>query len=297
MVMPCESGNSTPFNKLQTLSIGSRDDKATELTTFDVRNFSRLDGFFGLPQPLSSKPSLRRLDFASVDILDANDIATVVASPWLANLHELHYYRYRESDRPHERTQMIDLVRALEKHTPLLGIFEWSQHDFINIDLIVPPVDFTLEALSDPHGIFPASLRQMTLDKFTVGHMHRLISRLHKAIGEVKNLGEAVSRALRHLASKLKPPKWLTLGIKTDAPRQGEQTEVFELDPEDVVFFRYAADELIKIGLKLNVERMPGSYEPYYKTLIEPGFTAPLPHSETDEEDEDREASLELEDG
>jgi hypothetical protein len=54
---------------------------------------------------------------------------------------------------------------------------------------------------------------------------------------------------------------------------------VFELKPEDVVFFRYAADELQKIDLELTVERMPAAYDDKYMLLVEPGYTAPLPHS------------------
>tara|TARA_R110002003_G_scaffold207_1_gene15976 strand:- start:44746 stop:45138 length:393 start_codon:yes stop_codon:yes gene_type:complete len=114
----------------------------------------------------------------------------------------------------------------------------------IDVDLIVPSTDNTLEALAEPHSLFPGSLRSLTLDSFTVDRSHRLVSKFLREIGDVDNLGEAVSKALKYLASKFKPLKTLTLGIDMDGEYAGRRTKVFELKPEDVVFFRYAAEEL-----------------------------------------------------
>jgi hypothetical protein len=62
------------------------------------------------------------------------------------------------------------------------------------------------------------------LDSFTVDRSHRLVSKFFREIGDVDNLGEAVSKALKYLASKFKPLKTLTLGIDMDGEYEGRRT-------------------------------------------------------------------------
>ncbi|KAH7078388.1 hypothetical protein FB567DRAFT_607574 [Paraphoma chrysanthemicola] len=285
----------------------SNDDSCV-YTTIDIDSSRPREQYFITPAPLPACPSLSKLELSNIGNIDAIDVAAMVASPWLANLRDLSVYScYKRRSGVVGPNIMSNLLRALERNVPFLEAFDWTQHKtygpnfgqfdtfrglknlqclLVDFRLLVPPFNSTLEILDDLHLLFPASLRKLILDNFTVAKIHSLVSKFHRAVGDVGNLGEAVSKALKHLAAKFEPLQRLTLGIdmEGDYDRVSNKIPVLELAAEDVVFLRYAADELVKTGLKLRVERMPGFYDGDYKTLVEPGYTAPLPHSVTSDD-------------
>ena len=91
---------------------------------------------------------------------------------------------------------------------------------------------------------------------------------------------EALQICLASLAAMFPPLKRLALVVimEMDNPRE-DKPRLHELDPVDVTFFRYAADELHKLGVTFEVWRKEGYYEKEKKLLVKKGWTAPLPHS------------------
>jgi hypothetical protein len=148
----------------------------------------------------------------------------------------------------------------------------------IDLDSLVPPKDYNpVEAFSEPYKLFPDSLLNLTIDGIHVREVARQSRMFHRNLGEVNNLSEAVSQALRQLAAKF-ALKRLTLSIIMETVEE-YLTYACELEPEDVVFFRYAADELLKIGLRFEVYREPNSFSSSYALLVEPGWMKRLPHA------------------
>jgi hypothetical protein len=146
----------------------------------------------------------------------------------------------------------------------------------VDLELLVALEDTQLKALFEPRRLFPVSLQNLTVDQICLWRVLEESDRFHNNIEEADSLSEAVSQALCQLAAKF-TLKTLTLAVVLETVKEKDTYHPSGLEPEDVVF-RYAADELLKIGLRLEVHRAPNSFASSYALLIEPGFTKQLPH-------------------
>ncbi|KAI4605584.1 hypothetical protein J4E83_010577 [Alternaria metachromatica] len=266
---------------------------------------------FAYPSPMPAQPVLRRIRFTTTRNITPAIIENMVSNPAMANLRELvvdNCGRSRHNLPLALRgDNLAELLRSLEKHTPLLELLQWSNQKsdrqeghprfdtfkdltnlrqlHIDFDLLVPKSDTNstnLKCLSNPHAVFPASLEDLTLDCIDIDKLHHLVTLLHNTIEESDEMSEteALQICLAALAAMFPPLKRLALVVimEMDNPRE-DAPRLYELDPTDVTFFRYAADELEKLGVTLEVWRKEGYYEKEKKLLVKKGWTAPLPHS------------------
>jgi len=266
---------------------------------------------FAYPSPMPAQPVLHRIQFTTTRNITPTIIQNMVSNTAMANLRELvvdNCGRSRHNLPLALRgDNLAELLRSLEKHAPLLELLQWSNQKsdrqeghprfdtfkdltnlrklHIDFDLLVPKSDTNstnLKCLSNPHAVFPTSLEDLTLDCVDIDKLHHLITTLHDTIEESDEMSEteALQIYLASLAAMFPPLKRLNLVVimEMDNPRE-DAPRLHELDPVDVTFFRYTADELEKLGVTLEVWRKEGYYEKEKKLLVKKGWTAPLPHS------------------
>ncbi|KAI4653392.1 hypothetical protein J4E93_001158 [Alternaria ventricosa] len=276
---------------------------------FDVARTTT--SIFHYPSPMPASPVLRRIQFTTTRNITPAIIQNMVSNPAMANLRELVVDDCGRSIRnlplALRGDNLAELLRSLEKHTPLLELLQWSTQKsdqqeghprfdtfkdltnlrklHIDFDLLVPKSDTNstnLKCLSNPYAVFPASLEDLTLDCVDIDKLHHLITMFHDSIEESDDMSEteALQICLASLAAMFPPLKRLALVVvmEMDNPRE-DAPRLHELDPADITFFRYAADELHKLGITFEVWRKEGHYEKEKKLLVKKGWTAPLPHS------------------
>jgi hypothetical protein len=257
------------------------------------------------PLPMPTLPVLYRVQFTRTENITPAVIREMVSIPAMSNLRELVVDRcgcappWFDSDM-HDNN-LVELLRTLEKHTPLLELFQWSNYPpsegytlfdtfnglehlrklHIDADLLVPHGDTKLGFLSDPHAVFPEHLEELTLDAIRMRPLHKMIRAFHDKLEKAENMSEALQASLAE-AARMFSLKRLSLIIPMESKNTfGDPypTTIYELDPMDVTFFRYAADELKKLGVTLEVYTKAGFYEVSKKVLVKAGWTAPSQHS------------------
>ncbi|KAI4912062.1 hypothetical protein J4E90_006882 [Alternaria incomplexa] len=197
---------------------------------------------------------------------------------------------------------LVELLRSLEKHTPLLELLQWSHQEsnrpeghpqfdtfrdikhlrklHVDFGLLVPHKDTKLKCLSDPHAVIPAHLEHLTLDCFNTDKLHKLVSTFNETVEKAEDMSEteALQANLTILVALFSPLRHLSLIVPMETRNESMNTvTLHELDPVDIVFFRYAADELHKLGVTLEVFSRKGGYEKEKKLLVKKGWTASLP--------------------
>jgi hypothetical protein len=231
------------------------------------------------PLPMPTQPLLRRMILISVADFTPQVLDKVVDNLPLRNLEELVVDKCGRVT-PELPWDLDSLTRTFKEGTPNLESLWWiSQYVdnaialqnyprfrclntldklhtlHVNFDLLVPLDDEYLDALADPHTVFPPHLRDLTLDGCNTNYLNRLIDELHIHIEGANDQTEEADMAVTWLASKF-PLKRLALsGSLESRDSVGAETLPVELEPSDVVFFRYAADVLLKTGLAFEVVR------------------------------------------
>jgi len=313
------TGDNAPFQKVKALTFHgpAAGDFITlvlpTMTSLEVRKTCPMvlyDGtLFKEPLPMPAQPLLRRLVFSETRNLSAELLCRTVQSKLLCNLKELVVDCPRIIS-PDLRCDLDSLIRTLGKRIPGLESLRWTNQTVhenlwnnpdpnrfpqfksfkaltklrklhVDFDLLIHPVDNRLESLADPHTILPDSLEDLTIEDCKEYPLHRLIEKLHKKIECTENLSEEVSMAIAFLASKFTPLKRLALSVALQQLNYaiGGYNVPVELEPSDVVFYRFAADVLVEKGLDFEVYRKPKDFLDVPRLLVKHGFTAPLPHA------------------
>jgi hypothetical protein len=161
---------------------------------------------------------------------------------------------------------------------------------------MVSTADVSLAQLADAHLLYPETFHDFAFDHVSRYRVLRLVSIIHKKIRGSDDEGAALTRILYTLVAEFLLER-LSLRIDLEVPRidvNGQELplSVTELDPVDVVFLRYAAEQLQKKGLWVEVSRTPYVHDPGYGCLVSLGFTAPLLPSryfEAADQEEDQE--------
>ena len=73
--------------------------------------------------------------------------------------------------------------------------------------------------------------------------------------------------------------KHLVLTLLMHYSESSSEFGYLELEADDVVLLRYAANTMSKGGQRLEIHRAPRIFEEAPRLLIMSGWTAPLPHS------------------
>lgn len=251
------------------------------------------------------QPVLHRVQFIKTEGITPVGIQKMVSNSAMSNLRELvvdgcgYHPGWFLDDL--DGDNLVELLRTLEKHTPLLELFQWSNHIpsegstlfdtfrglehlrklHIDTDLLVPHGVNKLGFLSNANAIFPEHLEELTLDTVHIHPLHKVIRAFHDELEKAENMSEALKASLAGAAGML-PLKRLSLGIAMESETTSGDPYpkiMDELDPMDVTFFQYAADELKKLGITFEVYRKAGYYESSKTLLVKAGWTAPLPHS------------------
>lgn len=196
---------------------------------------------------------------------------------------------------------MQALLRAMKQHTSKLETFECTRLTkrlseprwfdtfrglkhlrslAIDLNLMVPTTDISLTALANSHLLFPETLRNLTFDGISRHRVHSVVVTIHREIEGSDDDGTALTQILYTLVSKF-ALKTLNLHVdlkvsNMDPNGQDLPQSIVELYPVDLLFFRHAADRLLKKGMWLEVKRMPWFHEPGYKLLVSPEFGVPL---------------------
>jgi hypothetical protein len=252
------------------------------------------------PSPMPTKSLLRRMILVSVADFTPQVLEEMVDKLSLRNLQELVIDKCGRV-LPGVSWDLDGLTRTLKEGTPNLESLRWTSqyvdtaeeyprfkclnildklHTLhVDFDLLVPLDDEYLDALADPHAVFPPHLHDLTLDGCNTNYLNRLIDKLHIHIEGADDQTEEINMAVTWLASKF-PLKRLALSVSLDSRDSvSAETLPVELEPSDVVFFRYAADVLLRTGLVFEVVRKPQRFDDVAKVLVKHGYTAPVPHS------------------
>jgi len=255
-----------------------------------------------LPIPKApSRPALEDLWLHSVDATPAS-IQHLISSPWLRGLRGLHVCNsVPYGDDMQASWNLPGMLRALERFAPSLETLEWFGQScyeeppvfdtfrnldhlvYLNIDLhlLCLLTDDECEALYSPETLFPPSLLQLKINTIPCKKLDRMVSRVIEPLPQGKSRGAAMVDVTKAMGSKV-PFKSLVLDVSMveyyeDAT---DRIDLLELDPMTVHFLRLAADVWITMGIQLQVYRIPDTdEEESHKLLIEPGWTAPAPHS------------------
>ncbi|KAI4955810.1 hypothetical protein J4E91_000017 [Alternaria rosae] len=189
---------------------------------------------FAYPSPMPAQPVLRRIQFMTTRNITPAIIQTMVSDPAMGNLQELVIDDCGRSRRnlpiDMRGDNLVELLRSLEKYTPLLELLQWSNQKsdrqeghpcfdtfkdlkhlrklHIDYDLLVPQDDTNvtnLRCLSKPHAVFPLPLEDLTLDSIDIDKLHHLITSLHDSIEESDEMSEteALRASLASLAAML----------------------------------------------------------------------------------------------
>ncbi|KAF2254714.1 hypothetical protein BU26DRAFT_514575 [Trematosphaeria pertusa] len=275
-----------------------------EGTGYWRRGHTKLPLHFPLSEPFT--PGLSTLVLEDDNDFAPDFMERTLASPWFRKLKQLilktkeGYCGQLLNDYDPSR-----LVRAMETHVPELEVFEWTRHRLwptsargkgpkfdsfkglnklhtlrLASDLLIPDSDTLGVTISkNPYAVFPASLQYLELTNLCrVGPLVEGFYR-HFNIGRADGEGFSVLDALKRLLATF-PLKGLTLRVmKYDdfGTLLSDFSSKDELEPQTVFFLRYAADQLAKLGTRLDVYMMMGVDED--RLLIRPGYTAPRPHS------------------
>jgi len=242
-----------------------------------------------LPLPIRIPPALRTLIIKRSG-LNVEMLETILSSPWLRELRTLRVRRC--SDHPQD---MSLLLRILEKHIPRLECLEVSgcfpgdaidESDtfagmkhlvdlHVDLCLIVPSTDETLETLRRNRKFFPDSLRSLHLDSIPVGRIEDIVATSLKQT-EQGDTTAAMDRIL-----PIPHIKAFTLSLDFERKNSYEEGAVglLELNPQTVAFLQSAAADLSTIGKTLKVNHAPRRYTRFYKYIVGADWVAPLPHS------------------
>ena len=283
------------------------------MTSLEVRGTRLMESYdedlFTEPLPMPAQPLLKRLVFSETRNLNTDWLCRTVQSKSVCHLKEL-VVDCPGMIIPGSRCSLESLIRTLCKWTPNLESLRWTDQTVhadlwnnpdpgrfpqfksfkaltklrklhVDFRLLIHPDDNSLETLADPHTVFPESLEDLTLEDCREYRLHCLIEKLHKKIEYAENLSEEVSMAIAFLASKFTPLKRLALSIALQQLNDaiGGYNVPVELEPSDVVFYRFAADVLVEKGLDFEVYRKPKDFLDVPRLLVKHGFTAPLPHA------------------
>lgn len=305
-------GQNAPFGELRSLTLHGpgADDYVGPLlptmTSVEMRNSDmKLAGdatILARPRPMPASPLLQRLVLTNISNFLPELLDRTIRSHSLHNIKELVVDRcgWVRSNTP---VNLDRVVRALEEYTPDMVSLRWSsQRSDLNLsddqspqiislknlcklrklhvdfDSLVSLADDELATLSDLHTILPDRLEHLVVDGLHTRFIHRMVERFHKKIEDNENLSEEVAVALTLLASTFTPLNRLGFHIMMDK-WVNARWEPCELEPSDIVFFRYAADVLIKKNLAFEIYRKPRDFEGEPKLLVEHGYSARQPHS------------------
>jgi hypothetical protein len=91
--------------------------------------------------------------------------------------------------------------------------------------------------------------------------------------------GNGFEQTYGRIASKL-TSKRIKLGIiMEDRAAGAEPVNIWEIGKESLKLLLFTVHTLSKNGVHLEIHRMPGYYEHFWKCRIAPGFVAETPHS------------------
>ncbi|KAF2823580.1 hypothetical protein CC86DRAFT_409484 [Ophiobolus disseminans] len=226
------AGTEAPFAKPKALVLrgpGVKDHVTPllpSLTSLEFRNaslqLSENKTMLTEPLPKLSDPRLQRPVLVLVDNCFPDLLELTVQKHSLCNLKEIivDCCEFVILDRSFDLDR---LIRTLGQCTPEIESLRWTNqyvrynarlphfNSFkalnnlrklhVNFELLVPDGDNDLEALTNPHTIFPDSLEDLALNNMKVSQIHRLVGRLHNKIEYTENLSEKISMALTFLRS------------------------------------------------------------------------------------------------
>ncbi|KAI4909010.1 hypothetical protein J4E85_011662 [Alternaria conjuncta] len=279
--------------------------RTLEIRVRSFRPFSTAS-MFEYPSVMPKQPVLRRIQLTGANNITPAAVQKMVNNPAMSNLRELVVVGCGKGRRWQpdgiQEDGLVELLRSLEKHTPLLELLQWSNQEsnrpeghpqfdtfrdikhlrklHVDFGLLVPHKDTKLKCLSDPHAVFPAHLEHLTLDCFNTDKLHKLVSTFNETVEKAEDMSEteALQANLTILVALFSPLRHLSLIVPMETRNESMNTvTLHELDPVDIVFFRYAADELHKLGVTLEVFSRKGGYEKEKKLLVKKGWTASLP--------------------
>jgi len=255
------------------------------------------------PAPKPDNPVLHTVKFGVMSMKPAG-IERMVQSPWFANLKTLEVqgvfemkFQYDSDSEDDEETDMVPLLKSLEKHTPRLERFEWGYQlktfpevkvfdDFRRLPRLKHlTVDFALLAsekdmydkLMYPREVFPDSLETLTISTISLGTIDPKPKENAQSSAPTPAAARVQMIKAMAAASQI---KHLQLHIVLEKPNDDrlDAVDLQELTPLTISLLRAAADELKMSDVVLEVFRTRGTYEEQ-KLIFAPGYTAPTPHS------------------
>lgn len=307
------TGEDAPFSKVKTLKLAGHLNycptrpllpsmTSLELKGGSLHDENALPSLFQ-PLPMPAEPLLRRLVLIKMSYFTPVTLILVLKTLPPSSLRELIVDESGLATLDNLQDWDFDrLTHALKKSAPELDSFHWTNQPIsytipqqsyprfrvlrsldklrtlsVDFDLLVPMNDRHLKYLATPEAVFPPHLENLTLEDCSASYLNGAIEKLHQSIEDADDLTGELTRVLTYLACKF-PLKRLALTVRLERYDQDELVRL-ELEPSDVVFFRYAADVLLKTGLIFEVYRFAMRFDEVPKLLVKHDYTAPLPHS------------------
>lgn len=160
--------------------------------------------------------------------------------------------------------QSRPLSRPCSKRPPLLRFISFK----VLKRLRQLHVDFTSIG-PWPRVEFPDTIEDLTPEGFQGMEIRDLISSHYQAVG--CDCRDRDSKAIALMATKFPPLRRLVWSIDLDV--------LLEPKPADVIFLRYAADQLLEMGFAFEIHRSPILYDGESEVIVKSGWTAPRRHS------------------
>ena len=259
------------------------------------------------PVSKPEKPLLRILRLEGI-MLEPAYVTRTIQSPWCAELQSLEvsnvYPTHRNTlgSNSHGAGDMPTLLQSLEKHTPKLEKLVWTYRFRIPTEdekiksfrglKCLKDLEITCDVVTDMEtfettlaslrNIMPDGLEALTFGNVPLAGIEGFVT---ESFPNPKVLAEGTvhqesAQAIKYLAAAI-PGKRLHLRIVLEQANDDESDgiELLEISPDTIWTLRFVVDELMKLGLTLEIFREVGLYEAKPKLLIGPGFTAPTPHS------------------
>lgn len=232
-------------------------------------------------------------------------VGWAVQSCRLQNLEEFLVHGCGEIDEQLEPKNFTRLLVSLAKFAPKLSSLRWTgqlgrplcadgQWDQFNtltqlgklhldldmfislsVDMLLDPEHkCSLVSPTNSTNTRPGSLEDLTLDGLDIDRFRNIVIRIFNGIGDVGHFEKGFGATLAQVASKLPILKRLAVSFDLVFYLPDSNREPPKLDPVDVYFLRLAADELFKVGLRLEVFSKPKFFEDPVRLLVKHGWTS-----------------------